>query len=334
MKKAIAISYLMLLLTLPLTSLYAFGPPGMAKPGVYRSNAAGLPLEKIGELEDRKLEGEKGEESEKGEWLLVVKQNEKEMEETLFYNQEPLSSRLHLFRDGERVIKEYDRGKLIEEIRYSDEDSAIPMPGGDQNEVFRYSNGGSLIAVTDEEQHMLFANDLWGIVRNQNSEGSFFLTKGDEEIFHFWKESELLRTERSTVQADNGWREESVSDGRGEIIRLYDKENRIRTVRTRGNLGYSLHEYRYPSPKRLVITYRSRGIDEESSIWKSLDGEVERVIVQRDGETFAEIEELDGTFLHTIYDDGEKAYQESIKDKELKGLGNTYPSLSMEGALW
>lgn len=314
----------------------AFGPPGLVEPGVYRSNAAGLPLQRLGG--ESVAGGNEPPFPDKG-WILEVKPGTEGLEE-------------YLFLDGELQIsrKQADEDSPDSEFVMGESQSgAPPMPREEPGigSLF-YNLEGKLLLLSGDGESFYVTDPVLGIAKGENSspgaagipsQASFFLSRQGEEFASYLEGDAVVRSELVRYLPGSGWREETLQDPTGEIIRVYDRENRLRSLRSRGSRGFSLIEYDYPSGGIMTVRYRSGRIIEESRVWKDGEGNLERIVVKRGDRTIAEILRKDIMYLHMVFDPSgtfkeEVSMEETIEESELKILEERYPSLAAEGILW
>ncbi len=313
-----ALSAAALFLPLP---LWGFGPPTMVRPGLFVSNAAGLPLEALEERDGLPEEG----------YVLQVEKRDQGTREILFLEGVQIASRsisgklprlkIEEERDGAVVYRAELDGNGLQSEWWPDEDREYTYDNIDpvriKNSSYHYSEKGNLVVIRGDEEFFLALGDALVYEEYPLHASLFSGSAGSgEHAYRLWEGDDLSRLElRETLE--DGWLRETLigSDG-SEEIRIFDDETRLREIRGRNESDYYLFLYEYSGPELVRVSWRSAGEREESRFLYNEDT-LDRVTSYRNGIIVQSITLEDNAYLISRYREGEEVFRERIPSSDI-----------------
>jgi hypothetical protein len=262
-------------------------PAALGAQELYRSNAAGIAVSRIGE-------GERG----SHEYVLEVRREDGVRER-------------RLYRDGELARRERERldgrGRVVEEERF--EDAVLREvrrydERGRVSEILDYDDTGLLVEriELDYEETRRIAERHYD-ARDELAFTDRFEYDADGRIRRVRRErdDEIVRS-TSYAYAEGRLFEEAFRTGETETVVRYDADGRVayRAQRRDGDLVQE-QEYRYEAPAVRVVTTRSAG-EEGILVERFTDGRLDVARREVDGEVVSRTrhEYTDGRLLRTV----------------------------------
>jgi hypothetical protein len=293
----------------------------MVRPGLFLSNAAGLPLERPAAGSGLPGEG----------FFLLVEKSDQGTEELLFLDGLQIASRtisgegtptkIEEKRNGLSVYRaELDRNGLQsewwpEEERVYDYDGIHPVRI--DKRTYHYGKNGNLAAARGEGEYFLALRD--NIVYEEFPLHASLFSRDDasgEQAYRLWERNELSRMELREELEGGRFRETVLTADGGEEIRIFDDQSRLREIRGRNESSYYLLLYEYTGNELTSVSWRSSGEREESRFLYR-DDKLDLVSSYRNGSLIQRITVDDDGYLVFRYRGGEELFREKIPFSDL-----------------
>lgn len=301
--------------------LSGFGPVSVVRAGLFRSNAAGLPLSEISPAAG----------DDPGGYILEVRADSGGSEERLLRDGAVLAVRT-ITREGSKRVIEETRGDRTVYRAVAGPEGLLSESGAEGDTAYRYADGvlsavgedeyrfsrsGDLALVTSGGRYLLFSGPERVYEEREGTASLFSSTPDGRQQYRMWEKEKLART-GTVKELEDGWLEERISvSGKGEEIRVYDAANRLRSVRGRGEEAFFVASWDYSGGVLTKADYRSAGLEETSRY--SYEGELPaEVSTWRNGVLVQKIRAAEQGYIVYRYRDGREIAERPVDGSTLR----------------